>query len=268
MNIRGVRIVGKASIIFTVFLLSPFVGQFNLITHHNIPSSISFFIFNTDYSFDCYISALMIIGIVGLKPANWLLLSSTDIKIWNSKWGLFLTVIAWNTSGFDNVSSVAGEMENPKKSYLKAMLISLAITMFFYIGPLAVGVSYDTQFEKWTDGYWSEIAAKVFHAYKQNKSEANKKYAFHCLFVCLFKSEQILFLLIMYSDWNLYQVGGYPLKVWTVLGGCVSSLGMLNAYLLTTSQALVAWAEPQMLGSINFIASHISKTNHFLLYLI
>jgi len=146
----------------------------------------------------------MILGIAGLRPGNWLLLSSTDSGVWSSRWGLFVSVIAWNTCGFDNVSSVAGEMKNPKKSYLKAMLISLGITMFFYIGPLAVGVSYDTQFDKWTDGYWSEIAAKV---------------------------------------------GGYPLKVWTVIGGCVSSLGMLNTYLLTTSQALVAWAEPEMLGA-------------------
>jgi hypothetical protein len=34
---------------------------------------------------------------------------------------------------------------------------------------------------------------------------------------------------------------------------------MLNAYLLTTSQALVAWADPQMLGSLNFISIHISE---------
>jgi amino acid transporter len=104
----------------------------------------------------------MILGVFGLRPENWFLLSSTDSNIWNSKWGLFITVIAWNTSGFDNVSSVAGEMKDPKRSYLKAMLISLCITMFFYIGPLAVGLSYDTQFDKWTDGYWSEVAEKVF----------------------------------------------------------------------------------------------------------
>ena len=48
-----------------------------------------------------------------------------------------LSVCLWNYMGWDNASTVAQEVEDPQRTYPRAMLIAAALVALTYILPLA-----------------------------------------------------------------------------------------------------------------------------------
>lgn len=127
LNFFGVDIVSKVSGLFIVLVLLPF------------------FIFGA-------------LGVKYVNPKDWLRHPS-DLK--SVQWGLFITTIAWNTGGFDNMSQVAGELKDPKRAYPRAMFIVLWAMILTYVFPILVGVSIATDYSKWTDGYFADIAEMI-----------------------------------------------------------------------------------------------------------
>ena len=77
----------------------------------------------------------------------------------SSAFGLGLFVVMWNYLGWDGLSTVAGEMKNPKRDYPKTLLISMPLITACYLLPTLVGLAVvgSTQVE-WTAGAWTEIA--------------------------------------------------------------------------------------------------------------
>jgi amino acid transporter len=73
-------------------------------------------------------------------------------------WGLFLTTIVWSTGGFDNMSQVSSELQNPKKSYPRAMVLTLFAMIITTIVPFLVAFSVAPNYHLWHDGYWAQIA--------------------------------------------------------------------------------------------------------------
>jgi len=57
-------------------------------------------------------------------------------------------VAMWNYMGWDNASTVAGEVENPQRNYPRAMMAATFVTAVSYILPLAAmalaGLSTDS----------------------------------------------------------------------------------------------------------------------------
>jgi len=51
------------------------------------------------------------------------------------------------------MSQVAGELQNPRKSFPRAMVITLVLMILSVIIPVMVAVSIAPDYHKWTDGY-------------------------------------------------------------------------------------------------------------------
>ena len=132
LNIIGVKSVGKASTIFGVLLLVPFLimviaGMGNVFTHgneiftHFIPKGQTL-----PYAFSA---------------------------------GLF--VVMWNYLGWDSISTIGGEVENPQKNFPKAIAIGLPLVTLVYFLPSLVGIAAVPDTTKWVTGCWGNIAAVI-----------------------------------------------------------------------------------------------------------
>jgi amino acid transporter len=124
LNVRGTRLVGISSAIFTLLVIAPF-------------------------------AALVLLGAPQTQPATWL--AQTD-KV---EWGLLLSIILWNTSGWDNAGCCAGEVERPNKTYPRAMAAAVVLVTLAYLLPVAVGVSADKNWSDWKEGYFPKVGEQI-----------------------------------------------------------------------------------------------------------
>ena len=124
LNIRGTRLVGIVSIIFTFFVLAPFV-------------------------------VMIFIGVPQIEPTAWI--AGTG-KV---EWGLLLSTVLWNNNGWDNAGCCAGEVEKPSRTYPRAMVATVVLVTFAYLLPVAVGVGVDKNWSEWKDGYFPKVAAQI-----------------------------------------------------------------------------------------------------------
>jgi amino acid transporter len=124
LNIRGIRLVGAASILFMLFVLAPFV-------------------------------VMVILGGAQIRSSLWLAQPGTV------DWALLLSVVLWNTSGWDNAGCCAGEVDKPNRTYPRAMAISVLLVTLAYLLPVLVGVSIDTEWANWKEGYFPKVAAQA-----------------------------------------------------------------------------------------------------------
>lgn len=124
LNIRGIRLVGVTSIIFTALVLAPF-------------------------------AAMLVTGAPQVAPANWLQRSAT------TDWPLLLSVLLWNTSGWDNAGCCAGEVSQPNHVYPRAMIFTVILVTAAYLLPLAVGTGVATDWPQWKEGYLPKVAEQI-----------------------------------------------------------------------------------------------------------
>lgn len=75
--------------------------------------------------------------------------------------GLGLAVVIWNYSGWDNVSTFAGEVHNPKRNYPLALMISVPLITIMYLLPMAVGVGTTVNWSEWQTGDIAKVAGQV-----------------------------------------------------------------------------------------------------------
>jgi amino acid transporter len=129
LNFLGVRPVGITSIVLSVILISPFaalvIAGFPHLVHFKMPAS----------------------PIFGANP-----------------WGALaggLTVVIWNFGGWENLSVVSAELENPRRNYLCAVLIALPIVVAGYLLPLAVSVSGSASAATWGVGSFSREGYRI-----------------------------------------------------------------------------------------------------------
>jgi amino acid transporter len=124
LNIRGIRLVGAASVIFTLFVLAPF-------------------------------AVMVLLGSSRLQPTAWL---ARPVEV---DWALLLSVVLWNTSGWDNAGCCAGEVDKPNRTYPRAMAFSVILVTLAYLLPILVGVSVDGGWSNWKEGYFPKVAAQL-----------------------------------------------------------------------------------------------------------
>ncbi len=126
-NLFGAKAVGDGSVLLGVLLLSPFIG----------------------------------ITAVALFRHSAFAAHTATVSL--SKGGLLTAIIVamWNYMGWDNASTVAGEVENPQKTYPRVMMITLVVIVISYMIPIAaVWVTHLAPAE-WSTGSWSKIASMV-----------------------------------------------------------------------------------------------------------
>ncbi|GAB2296085.1 hypothetical protein Dimus_030222, partial [Dionaea muscipula] len=121
-NYRGLSIVGWAAILFGVVSILPFAVMF-------------------------------LIAIPRMKPSRWLV---TDLK--TVDWSLYLNTLFWNLNYWDSISTLAGEVHNPRKTLPKALLYALILIVCAYFFTLLAGVGAIQLNKKlWTDGYLADV---------------------------------------------------------------------------------------------------------------
>jgi amino acid transporter len=78
-----------------------------------------------------------------------------------SPWIAGLIVCMWNYMGWDNASTIAGEVDDPQKNYPRAMLVTLAIITACYVLPTIAAASTGLLPAEWTAGSWVEVARRL-----------------------------------------------------------------------------------------------------------
>jgi amino acid transporter len=126
-NIAGVRAVGDGSILMMIALLAPF-------------------------------AALAIYGI--LHSAGWPTLAGVA-RVGNLDMLGALSVAMWNYMGWDNASTVAGEVENPQRNYPRAMLVAAALVAFCYLIPVGAAAKAGIDPINWSTGAWATVGHEL-----------------------------------------------------------------------------------------------------------
>ena len=132
-NLLGLQLVGNGLVVLGLFVLIPFI----------LLSIWCLFYFNFD-------NVLVIQA--GQPPV-----------IEGNPWLNLITNLFWNYSGFDCISTFAGEIHEPKKTLPRALLGSLVLVVLSYFFPLvfAAGAAKPPASEWAEAGYWSIIAQNV-----------------------------------------------------------------------------------------------------------
>ncbi|KAM5582308.1 putative polyamine transporter [Rosa sericea] len=125
LNFTGLAIVGYVAVVLGLVSLSPFI-------------------------------VMSLIAIPKIKPHRWLSLGQKGVK---KDWNLFFNTLFWNLNFWDNVSTLAGEVEKPRKTFPKALFVAVIFTCMAYLVPLfAVIGSVNVDQRKWESGFHAEAA--------------------------------------------------------------------------------------------------------------
>jgi amino acid transporter len=128
MNLCGTRFVGESSIVFVLFLLAPFAF---LIWHGMIWHGMA------TPPLDARAPALTHTDALG---------------------GILIAM--WNYMGWDNASTIAGDVQNAPRTYSRAMLISLVVVVATYIAPILAVAHARVPLSAWETGSWVTLAAR------------------------------------------------------------------------------------------------------------
>ncbi|KAL4570379.1 hypothetical protein LXL04_026031 [Taraxacum kok-saghyz] len=126
MNFRGLTIVGWVAVLLGLFSLIPFI-------------------------------IMGFISIPKIEPTRWLVV---DLQVVD--WNLYLNTLFWNLNYWDSISTLAGEVDNPKKTLPKALFYALILVVSGYFLPLLTSTgAVPLHRDQWTDGYFSDVAKIV-----------------------------------------------------------------------------------------------------------
>jgi len=70
-------------------------------------------------------------------------------------------VAMWNYMGWDNTSTVAGEVENPRRTYPRAMAGAVVLVALGYVLPIAAVALTGFDANRWETGGWADVARAV-----------------------------------------------------------------------------------------------------------
>eukprot|EP01052_Picozoa_sp_SAG31_P008853 SAG31_NODE_453_length_15464_cov_37.074064_17_plen_392_part_00 len=129
LNWRGLEVVGQAAIYLVLISVSPFVAMAVVALPH------------------------LRLARLGLAPA------ASKIN-----WGKFLNTLMWNLNYWDSAATLAGEVENPGRTYPKALALCVLLVWATYTVPIAVGCAatdWEMNGELWSNGYFSVIAHQI-----------------------------------------------------------------------------------------------------------
>jgi len=124
LNIRGTRLVGASLVVFTALVLMPF-------------------------------AVMVVLGAPRADAAAWLARGG------KGDWALLVSIVLWNTSGWDNAGTLAGEVDRPGKTYPAAMAAAVVLVTFAYLLPVAIGAGVDHDWAAWKEGYFPKVAAAI-----------------------------------------------------------------------------------------------------------
>jgi len=137
LNVRGVELAGQASIFFSLLVVSPFL------------------------LFVAWGAQYLDVSIWG-EYDSW---AREEFRPFNyeSRMATFVTVLLWNTSGYDMAGACAGEVARPGRVYPLALGLAVLLTTIMYLLPVAVGVCVPgvRDYSLWEDGYFTNVAKAI-----------------------------------------------------------------------------------------------------------
>ncbi|KAG5520351.1 hypothetical protein RHGRI_033054 [Rhododendron griersonianum] len=126
LNYTGLTIVGYTAVFLGLVSLSPFV-------------------------------ALTLFSIPKIDPIRWVSLGEKE-----KDWALFFNTLFWNLNFWDSASTLAGEVENPQKTYPKALFSAGIFTCLAYLIPLMAATgAIPLDQEDWVNGYFADVGEMV-----------------------------------------------------------------------------------------------------------
>jgi amino acid transporter len=127
-NILGVRSVGEGSVWLNVALLAPFV-------------------------------ALTILALGSAKFSGGAEGAPIPLRHADLLGGVLIAM--WNYMGWDNLSTIAGEVETPQRAYSRAMFGAVLLVVVSYIIPVGAIARTGIDPNRWTTGGWVDIGQIV-----------------------------------------------------------------------------------------------------------
>src|SRR5271157_3414203 len=129
VNILGIQMVGKAATIFELFMFIPVIAMvvLGLANWHHNP-------------------------FVPLVPPN---------QPFSKAFGVGLALAIWGYAGYEQVSSVAGDVENPQRTYPRALAVVIPLSIATYFLPVLAGLAALGNWQQWNDGYFSTAALLI-----------------------------------------------------------------------------------------------------------
>jgi len=129
LNVRGTRLVGKTSVVMAWLIIAPF----------------------------------LLLSVVGLGRwfANPTAIITSFTPAETSVGGALsagLSIVMWNYLGWDALSTIAEEVEEPQKSYPKAIFIGVPLVTAVYLLPTLAGLAHYKNIDGWEEGAWPAIA--------------------------------------------------------------------------------------------------------------
>jgi amino acid transporter len=129
VNIRGIQMVGKAATAFEVFIFIPVIALIviGLMKWHHNP-------------------------FVPFVPPN---------KPISQVFGVGLALGLWLYSGYEQLSTVAEEVENPQRTYPRALALVVPLSIATYFLPTLAALAALGNWQDWKDGYFSTAAQLI-----------------------------------------------------------------------------------------------------------
>jgi len=171
INVRGIQMVGQVATALEIFIFVPVMTMIVMALmrwHHN--------------------------PFVPLIPPH-----QPTFKIF----GVGLALGLWLYSGYEQLSTVAEEVENPQRAYPRALAVVVPLSIAAYFLPTLAGLASAGNWEQWHTGFFSD-AAKMIGG------------SFH---------------------------GQFWLGTWMTLAAMVGNVALLNSTVLTTTRMPFAMAE-------------------------
>lgn len=181
-NLRGARAVGEGSVLLSVFLLAPFA---------------------------VFVLLGLVKGVLQHPAVHWTNSASAHTPVFGpgSAFSVAVLVAMWNYMGWDNASTVAQEVENPRRNYPRAMIITALLTAVTYILPLLAMALAGLSSESFSTGDWADAARSIGGA----------------------------------GFW------GACMAFAIVAGGCINGVGMFNALSMSYTRLPMVMSEDRML---------------------
>lgn len=132
LNVRGTKLVGKTSSAFALAIIAPFV-------------------------------ILAVVGLIrlGVNPhpiVNGFIPADKNVP---GALADGLGIVMWNYLGWDTLSTIAEEVDEPEKAYPRAIFIGVPLVTLIYLFPTIAGLAFMPEAAKWEEGTWPEIAKAV-----------------------------------------------------------------------------------------------------------
>jgi amino acid transporter len=129
INVRGIQMVGQVATALEIFIFIPVLTMIVLAFTH--------------WHFNPF------------HP--WVVPHQPTIKIF----GVGLALGLWLYSGYEQLSTVAEEVENPQRSYPRALALVVPLSIAAYFLPTLAGLASAGNWDKWHTGFFSEAARLI-----------------------------------------------------------------------------------------------------------